>query len=82
MDDVSQLWIRIERETLRRLPRTGGILFTIRGFQQPLTDYVTRGVEHVQALRALVERLPDDVSRYKSVLPYRELVLDWLDTQL
>lgn len=82
VDDVSQLWIRIERETLRRLPRTGGILFTIRGFQQPLTDYVTRGAEHVQALRALVKRLPDDVSRYKSVLPYRQLVLGWLDTQM
>lgn len=80
-DDVSQLWIRIERETLRRLPRTGGILFTIRGFQQPLTDYVARGAEHVQALHALVERLPDDVSRYKSVLPYRERVLAWLATQ-
>lgn len=81
IDDVSRLWIRIERETLRRLPRTGGILFTIRGFQQPLTDYVSRGVEHAQALRALVERLPDDVARYKSVLPYRERVLNWLDAQ-
>ncbi len=81
IDDVSRLWIRIERETLLRLPRTGGILFTIRGFQQPLTDYVKRGVEHAQALRALVERLPDDVARYKSVLPYRERVLNWLDAQ-
>jgi len=81
VNDVSQLWIRIERETLRRLPRTGGILFTIRGFQQPLTHYVTRGVKHVQVLRALVERLPDDVSRYKSILPYRERVLAWLATQ-
>lgn len=81
VSDVSQLWIRIERETLRRLPRTGGILFTIRGFQQPLTDYVIRGVEHVRALRALIERLPDDVARYKSVLQYRELVLAWLDSK-
>jgi len=78
VEDVSRLWIRIERETLRRLPQTGGVLFTIRGFQQPLAEYVTRGVEHVEALRALVERLPDDLSRYKLVLPYRELILDWL----
>lgn len=81
VDDVFQLWIRIERETLRRLPRTGGVLFTIRGFQQPLADYVTRGVEHVEALRALIERLPDDLSRYKSILPYRGLILDWLAKQ-
>lgn len=81
VDDVSRLWIRIERETLRRLPQTGGILFTIRGFQQPITHYVNRGIEHAQALSALVRRLPDDVARYKSVLPYRELVLAWLDAQ-
>lgn len=80
-DDISRLWIRIERETLRRLPRTNGILFTIRGFQQPLTDYVARGQEHVEALRALIERLPDDLARYKSVLPYRQRVLSWLATQ-
>lgn len=61
LNDVSHLWIRIERETFRRLPRTGGILFTIRGFQQPFAD---------------------DVSRYKSILPYRELVLAWLDSKL
>jgi hypothetical protein len=82
VDDVSQLWIRIERETLRRLPHTGGVLFTIRGFQQPLGDYVSRGAEHVEALRALIERLPDDLARYKSVLPYRELILDWLAKRL
>ena len=80
-NDVSQIWIRIERETLRRLPKTNGILFTIRGFQQPITDYVARGSEHVEALRALIERLPDDLARYKSVLPYRERVLNWLATQ-
>lgn len=77
-DNVSKLWIRIERETLRRLPRTGGVLFTIRGFQQPLGDYVNRGPEHVEALRALIGRLPDDLSRYKSVFPYRGRILEWL----
>ncbi|MEO8162868.1 MAG: DUF3445 domain-containing protein [Ilumatobacteraceae bacterium] len=76
--DVSKLWIRIERETLRRLPLSGGVLFTIRGFQQPLGDYVNRGSEHVEALRALIERLPEDLSRYKSVLPYRQPILGWL----
>lgn len=81
MDDVSKLWIRVERETLRRLPLTGGVLFTIRGFQQPLGDYVNRGPEHVEALSVLIRRLPDDLLRYKSVLVYRERILDWLATR-
>jgi hypothetical protein len=73
------LWIRMERETLRRLPETGGVLFTIRGYQQPLRDYVRRGPEVARTLRALVARLPDDLARYKSVLPYRDAVTAWLD---
>ena len=79
VDDPSLLWIRMERETLRRLPQTGGVLFTIRGFQQPLPEYIARGPEHAEVLHSLVKRLPDDVARYKSVLHYREMVLPWLE---
>lgn len=82
VDHPSQLWIRIERETLRRLPRTRGILFTIRGFQEPLSTYVQRGPEVVRTLRELVARLPENLARYKSIHQYREQVLVWLDGQL
>jgi len=82
VDHPSELWIRIERETLRRLPRTQGVLFTIRGFQEPLATYVQRGPEAVGALRELVARLPDAVARYKSVYDYRAATLTWLDSLL
>ena len=72
------LWVRMERETLRRLPETGGVLFTIRGFQQSLADYVQGSPERARTLHALIERLPDDVARYKSIYAYREPVLAWL----
>jgi len=78
----SELWIRIERETLRRLPRTRGILFTIRGFQEPLSTYVQRGPEVVRNLRELVARLPDVLARYKSVYDYRSATITWLDSLL
>lgn len=81
-DHPSQLWIRIERETLRRLPRTRGILFTIRGFQEPLSTYVQRGPEVVRNLRELVARLPDALARYKSVYDYRSATITWLDSLL
>ncbi len=79
LSDPSRLWVRMERETLRRLPQTGGVLFTIRGFQQPLADFVANSVDRARTMRALIGRLPDDVARYKSILPYRERVLAWLD---
>jgi hypothetical protein len=69
----------MERETLRRLPQSNGVLFTIRGFQQPLVDYVQGGAERAATLAALIARLPDDVARYKSIRPYRESVLAWLE---
>jgi hypothetical protein len=82
VDHPSELWIRIERETLRRLPRTKGVLFTILGFQEPLATYVQRGPEAISALRELVARLPDAVARYKSVYDYRAATLTWLDSLL
>ncbi|MFM7526497.1 MAG: heme-dependent oxidative N-demethylase family protein [Actinomycetota bacterium] len=82
VEHPSDLWIRIERETLRRLPRTRGILFTIRGFQEPLSTYVTRGPEAVRTLRELVARLPDALARYKSVYDYRSATITWLDSLL
>ena len=30
------LWLRVERQTLRRLPRAGDVLFTIRTYRTPL----------------------------------------------
>ena len=74
-----QLWIRMERQTLRRLPATNGILFTIRGYQQPLPEYLSRGKQIAQNIRTLLERLPDDVAQYKSVLIYRPSILNWIN---
>jgi hypothetical protein len=74
-----ELWIRMERQTLRRLPKTGGILFTIRGYQQPLPEYLSRSKQIAQDTRTLVERLPEDVAQYKSVLKYRPAILNWIN---
>jgi hypothetical protein len=74
-----ELWIRMERQTLRRLPKTGGILFTIRGYQQPLPEYLSRSKQIAQDTRTLVERLPEDVAQYKSVLKYRPAIMNWIN---
>ena len=74
-----ELWIRMERQTLRRLPATKGILFTIRGYQQPLPEYLSRSKEIAQNIRMMLERLPDDVAQYKSVLTYRPDILNWIN---
>jgi len=79
LSDPSQLWVRMERQTLRALPLSGGSLFTIRTYQQPITEYVARGADKARTLYSLIKRLPDDVARYKSLLHYRESLLAWLE---
>lgn len=37
-DPATELFVRVERQTLRRLPATGGALFTIRVWRHPLAD--------------------------------------------
>jgi len=74
-----ELWIRMERQTLRRLPKTGGILFTIRGYQQPLPEYLSRSKQIAQNIRTMLERLPEDVAQYKSVLKYRPAIMNWIN---
>ena len=80
LQDPKQLWMRMERQTLRALPQTGGSMFTIRTYQQPITEYVARGKDVATTLYSLVKRLPDDVAKYKSLLHYREALLTWLES--
>lgn len=79
VDDASLLWVRMERQTLRFLPQTGGSMFTIRTYQQPIGSYVARSKDHARTLHSLIRRLPDGVAKYKSILQYREILLAWLE---
>ncbi len=59
-----RLWLRIERQTLRRLPQTGAIVFTIRTLQAPVS--VLRSDPEAAALLArAIGELPPDVADYK-----------------
>ncbi len=73
-----KLWLRLERQTLRRLPRTQDVLFTIRIYVHPLHTLAARP-ERTAALAAAIRSLPPDLQAYKSVGPFREAILSWLD---
>jgi hypothetical protein len=72
-----KLWIRSERQSLRRLPRSGDVLFTIRTYIRPLSvledlPSVARGL--AQAL----DKVPADMRGYKNQLPIRDALLTYL----
>ncbi len=60
--DASELFVRVERETLRRFPQTGCVLFTIRTYVAALTS-VAPDAQLASSLAAM----SDDVRRYKDV---------------
>ncbi|WP_319024837.1 heme-dependent oxidative N-demethylase family protein [Nisaea sediminum] len=73
-----RLWIRIERQTLRRLPKSGDILFTIRTFVDPLSCLETRP-DLAAALRSALAEMPEGMQRYKSLPPFQDALMRYLD---
>jgi hypothetical protein len=76
----SRTYLRVERQTLRRLPASEAVLFGIRVHCYELgraIDRPSRAAELAEAVRAL----PADIVHYKSLLPFRDALLGWLDHQ-
>ena len=74
-----RLFLRVERQTLSRLPVSGAVLFTIRVHVYPLAAAIGSPATAVR-LAAAVRALPDDMQRYKQFFPFREALLLWLDS--
>jgi hypothetical protein len=75
--DPAGLWFRLERQTLRRLPVHGSVLFTIRTLQWPLPE-VAADRPAAQALADAVAALPPELARYKDLEACRSSVVEWL----
>ena len=73
-----RLFLRVERQTLRRLPLSGAVLFGIRVHSYPLPSAVAAPAIAAR-LAAAVRALPELMAHYKSLPGYRAALLAWLD---
>ncbi|WXH30040.1 hypothetical protein WA016_04010 [Myxococcus stipitatus] len=71
-------FLRLERQTLSRLPETGAILFTIHTYRAPVAGEVPTA-EHRRRLAHVLRTVPDDMSGYKRLAPLREPLLAYLE---
>ncbi len=71
------LWLRSERQTLRRLPDSGDILFTIRVYVRPLHT-VPEDPGEAARLASALEGIGDDFRLYKSLPPIIDAAIAWL----
>ena len=75
------LYLRVERQTLRRLPQSDAILFGIRVHSYPLARAITQP-GHAARLAEAVRALPDATVHYKSLRAFAPSLLAWLDARV
>ena len=73
-----RLWLRVERQTFRRLPESGVVVFGIRTHVTPLAEVIAVPGEAAR-LAAAVRGVPEELERYKSLMPFRAALLTYLD---
>lgn len=76
-DAGDRLWLRSERQTLRRLARSAAVVFTIRTQQAPLA-VVAAQPELRARIAAAIASWPDDLVAYRGGEVVREPLLAWL----
>jgi hypothetical protein len=74
------MFLRVERETLRRFPKTNCVLFTIRTYVVPL-DTVAAPAARSRLADAL-ESMPPDVRGYKDLALTAQSIVDYLRTTI
>jgi hypothetical protein len=71
-------FLRLERQTLSLMPRTGAILFTIHTYRAPVATEV-QDIARRRRLAAVLRTVPPDTLTYKRISPFLEPLLAWLD---
>lgn len=73
-----RVFLRCERQTLLRLPRSQAIVFGIRTHLHPLSALEARP-EAALELAAVLRSIPEEMARYKSLLVFREAAIAYLE---
>lgn len=75
---IEHHFFRSERQTLRRLPKTGAVVFTIRTYFHSIAD-ITKEDYVPGRLASAIRSWGDDVSKYKGKERYGDVLLEYLD---
>jgi hypothetical protein len=78
---MDNLWFRLERQTLRKLPQSGDILFTIRIYLDPLTgmERLPNAPDLARALIAQLRAFTPQQLDYKGLTLERERLIERLE---
>lgn len=72
------LWLRVERQTLMRLPDSNAVAFSLHTYSDPLSS-VLSDVESVRAIVALLNNYSEERWKYSEMHIVREPLMIWLE---
>jgi hypothetical protein len=73
------LWIRVERQTLSRLPESQAVAFSLHTYSDPLRS-IQSDVHSVRAMLALLRGYSEERWKYAEMDIVREPILYWLES--
>jgi hypothetical protein len=71
------LWLRVERQTLRRLPQSAAVIFTIRTHLTPLAAAIATR-QAAAELAATIRSMPPEIRAYRQMDGFEPALFDWL----
>ena len=75
------LWIRVERQTLSRLPDSGAVAFSLHTYSDPLSS-IAADAESLRAMLALLRAYSPERLKYSEMDIIVEPVIAWLELSL
>lgn len=72
-----RLWLRVERQTIRRLPTTRDVLFTIRVYVRPLAELAQTPADALR-LAAALDGMGSSMRAYKGLSELAGGAIEWL----
>jgi hypothetical protein len=70
--------LRVELQLITRLPRSNGLLFSIRTYLISL-DELSSNWTWARRLYKILQALPEEIANYKGISRYRGAVVEWLE---
>ena len=75
-----ELFIRVERQTIRRLEQSKSVLFTVRVHVDPITA-ILDSKRSIEDLITAISNLDLDMKTYKVITPFEENLINWLKSK-
>ena len=75
-----ELFIRVERQTIRRLKQSKSVLFTVRVHVDPITA-ILDSKRSIEDLITAISNLDLDMKNYKVITPFEENLINWLKSK-